>query len=49
MIGKRYEEEKKTIPNEYGANQHKEVGAQSEHLPKTAEKIAKENNTSQAQ
>lgn len=46
FIGKRYEEEKKPIPNEEGSNQHKEVSTQSGNKPRTAEIIGAENNIS---
>lgn len=46
FIGKRYEEEKKTITNEKGINQHKEDERQSVGQPSTSERIAKENNIS---
>lgn len=49
-IGKRYEEEKKTITNEKGINQHKEDVVQNEPQAKerTSEKIAKENNINES-
>jgi hypothetical protein len=42
LRGKRYNLEKKTVPNEEGVNQYSEVGRQNDDQPKTHERLAEE-------